>query len=96
MPDLQETGNTSLGRPEPYGLGLWREGILKEPKELFVLTESGDLIAVFSTQENLTSYVSLNPTVYVFDIHTDGVKTVERYAKYKVQVVKMDQPRTDA
>jgi len=48
VPDLFETGGTSVERPKSYGLGPRREGVLME---LFVLTESGDLVGVFSSRE---------------------------------------------
>lgn len=83
----------SLERPESCGMGTEREGVLME---VFVLTESGDLVGVFSTREKLTEHIVLCPTTFDFQQAPDGFNTAERECDYRTQRVLLDVVLTDA
>ena len=93
MPNVQQASTADLERPESYGLGQRREGVLME---VFVLTECGRLVGVFSTREKVVDYVALCPTVPEFIQSPDGVKTEDRLCDYRTQRVLLDVPRSDA
>lgn len=93
MPDMRKTGEENLERSESYGLGQRRERVLME---VFVLTESGKLVAVFSSKRALSDHIALCPTTFDFIQSPDGLKTEERVCDYHVQRVRLDTVLTDA
>lgn len=93
MPRVFQDSRENLEYAFPHGLGSRREGVLVE---LFVLTESGDLVGVFSTREKLVGHVTLCPTTAEFTQSPDGIKTEERLCNYRTQRVVLDTVLSDA
>lgn len=93
MSEMWDFVPKSLERPKPYGMGTGREGVLME---VFVLTESGDLVGVFSSREKLTEHIVLCPTTIEFSTSPDGFLTEERECDYRTQRVLLDLVLTDA
>lgn len=93
MSEMRSAIAESLERPESYGMGTGREGVLME---VFVLTESGELVGVFSCREKLTEHIWLCPTTFDFQQAPDGFNTAERECDYRTQRVLLDVVLTDA
>ncbi len=93
MSEMWNFVSESVERPESYGLGSRREGVLME---LFVLTETGKLVGVFSSKGRLLDHIGSCPYTFEFEQSPDGIKTVERACDYRTQRVLLDQVLTDA
>lgn len=93
MPQMQTTREEGLECPESYGLGSRREGVLME---LFVLTESGKTVGVFSSQDRVLDYTNSCPVSFDFIQSPDGIKTEERVCNYRTQRVLLNRVLTDA
>lgn len=93
MSEVQQACNTSFERSIADGLGTGREGILME---VFVLTETGKLVGVFSNRNRVLSHVEECPFTVDFIQSADGIKTQERACDYHIQRVILDRVLTDA
>lgn len=93
MSEMRQASEESLERPLAYGMGQGRERVLME---LFVLTESGKLVGVFSTRGRLLDQIASCPYTFEFEQSPDGIKTIERACDYRTQRVLLDRVLTDA